>query len=722
MKIRVLEDIVSSRIAAGEVVERPASALRELIDNAIDAGSTKITVNIAEGGLKEISVSDNGSGIDKEDLPLACARFATSKIKSIDDIFSLHTLGFRGEALASIASCSILTIISKGHSLTVNNGIRGEIKKASETAGTTVLAENLFEKLPARLEFLKRSTSEYKECKKVLIEKALGFENTEFILLKDGVLDLTLRPSTKKERVLEVLSYEKNFVPADTMEMNYSDKDISLYAVSSLPSLYKRDRSGVKIFINNRIVDNFALVKVITNAYSAALPGGVFPYFYLYITEEPELVDFNIHPAKRECRLRNQSFVFSAITKMIRDSLMKRARSGKSLSSDSIISGAEPLHSKSSDSEKYLLPDSDFTEYIKTAMPENGNPAIDLGTASACNETGNYLEGYAPHNSSIGAAIGDYTSSIATGDFSSDSEGSVKKNNKPRTETFKYSPSHSSVTHNFANDAQFSEGWLARAKEILTGNKPLSGANFQNTFTQNESQTDIIPQTDDSQNIALDRESTPLRDSADKAAPQEGSFRQKHTPASAGTPDDNESKSRKYTYIGQVFNTFLVAEVNNEILFIDQHAAHERILYNEITANPDSQNLAVPYSFETDNSVDEFLLENSFIYADLGVTLARAEPKLWEIYTVPAWCNKAEADIAEFISKNTGDLEEARKGLFAVIACHAAIKAGDALDRLTATELLDKVFKLDALVCPHGRSFTYSISKDELYRKVGRIL
>ena len=179
--IRQLDPIVASRIAAGEVVERPSSVLRELLDNSIDAKATKISIYIEEGGIKSLTVIDNGVGMDADDLLLACNSHATSKVRSLDDLFNLKTLGFRGEALSSIAACSKLTISSNGNSITVDNGNRSSVVPGSIMQGTSVCMEDLFANIPARRLFLKRPQSEAAECRKTLLEKALGFEDVEFL-------------------------------------------------------------------------------------------------------------------------------------------------------------------------------------------------------------------------------------------------------------------------------------------------------------------------------------------------------------------------------------------------------------------------------------------------------------------------------------------------------------------------------------------------------------
>ena len=594
MAIKQLDPIVASRIAAGEVVERPSSVLRELIDNSIDAKATKISVHIEQGGIKSLTVVDDGIGMTKEDLPLACVSHATSKISTIEDLFNLRTLGFRGEALSSIAACSLLTIDSNGNRIVVDNGKQGSVLPGSVSKGTSVRMENLFELIPARKLFLKRPQSEAAECKKILLEKALGFENVEFLFFVDGELKLHLPKASKKDRSATVMGLDKSFMPAQILEMNYESENLKLYAVAADPSCYKRDRTQIKILLNGRIIDSFALVQAVNNAYSAALPGGAFPFFYLFIEDNPALVDFNIHPTKRECKVRNQSQIYGCVTTMIRNAL---------------------LHGK-------------FNTKIESPKEE---PAFEFSEKPV-----------------------QYQAQMKT----STPEDSWKPKTAPTQQ-------NSKPVSTPAQAKPFDPSWFENAKKIMT-------QSAQSSKTQSKPTTG--------------------------------------------------SQEPSYTYIGQIFNTFLLVEVGDKLLFIDQHAAHERLLYDEIVTQKDIQRLMIPYRFETDRSADDFLLENSIIYSDFGVELTRVEPLLWEMSTVPAVCRKNEAEIATYIQNTTGDIESARKGLFAVMACHAAIKAGDPLDEITAKALVDKVFKLDAMLCPHGRSFTFEMTKEELYKKVGRIV
>ena len=629
--IRQLDPIVASRIAAGEVVERPSSVLRELIDNSIDAGASKISAYVDQGGIKSLTVVDNGCGMAKEDLPLACISHATSKISTLDDLFNLRTLGFRGEALSSIAACSLLTIDSNGNRIIVDNGHQSDILPGSVSQGTSVRMENLFEMIPARKLFLRRPQTEASECRKVFLEKALGFEKVEFLFFVDGELKIHLASAAKQKRCVDVMSMDKAFMPAQVLEMDYSCDNASLYAVSSDPSCYKRDRTQVKVFVNGRVIDSFALVQAVTNAYSAALPGGAFPFFYLFIEDNPSLVDFNIHPAKRECKIRNQSQIYGCVTAMIRNALLHGVFSNGTASLDEQPEPPTLLDSSNLDST-----DSSSTQAESTtkAISASENPPFKYGATPRPSEAPLHVSEPKPTTA-------------------------AKPEAKP-----------------------FNPSWFENARAIM------------DTSRQAQRQQSL-----DSKTSGYERNSSCAVSGQKQATP-----------------------SADYRYIGQLFDTFLLVEVGDRLLFIDQHAAHERILYDEIVAQKDVQRLIVPYQFETDRSADDFLLENSIIYADFGVELTRVEPMLWEMSTIPAVCRKNEADIATYIQNTTGDVDSARKGLFAIMACHAAIKAGDPLDSVTAKALVDKAFKLDAMVCPHGRSFTFEMSKEELYRKVGRIV
>lgn len=590
MAIEILDSVVASRIAAGEVVENPASALREMLDNAIDSSASKISVWIEEGGIKSITVSDNGCGIPSSELHMAFKSHATSKIRTLDDLYKLTSLGFRGEALCSISAVSTLTIQSDGSKMTCDNGVCSALLPGSVKEGTTVCMENLFENIPARKQFLRRASSEYSECKKVFVEKALGFENVEFLLFNNNALDIHFPAASKKDRAVQAMSLTKEFAgSAHVIEMGLEEEPVKIHAVAGDPSCYRRDRTQVRVFVNNRVVDSYQLVQAVTSSFSVALPGGVFPYFYLYIEDSPSLVDFNIHPSKRECKLRNASMIYGMVTRMIRSALLDRSR----------------------------------TESRTLVHPqENIQPSFEM----------------APE----------------------------KPEAKPAPKSAPFYSQKSPSAPGFS-EKQFRPSWLENAKQIL-------GSGASKTVSK---------------------------------------------PAEKKSPEP-EAVSENWRYIGQVFNTYLVVENGPNLLFIDQHAAHERILFEQLKRVPDVQKLVIPYRFETTPDVDEFLMERGFIYQELGITVVRVQRMVWEMVSIPAAARKNEEAIANFIKKASGDTEAVQKDLFAIIACHSAVRAGDVLDSATAVAIIEKTFELDAMLCPHGRSFTFSVSRKQLDHEVGR--
>ncbi|HAF86909.1 MAG TPA: DNA mismatch repair endonuclease MutL [Sphaerochaeta sp.] len=601
MNIKRLDPLVAQRIAAGEVIERPASVMRELIDNALDANSTSITASVVEGGLEEITVIDDGDGIAEEDLPLLCESHATSKVSSLDDLYQLSTMGFRGEALYSIASVSKITIASmyKGTQaacITIDNGHKSPVMPGGPEQGTKVTVEGLFKEIPARRQFLKRPSTEATMCKNILLEKSLAFPKRSFKFYTDGKLRLDLNATSPKERVLDALATSQNIIPSEMLELQQTAARFSLYAVCSSPAIFRSDRSHIKIYINDRPIEDYALVQAVTYGYGELLPGGSFPYCYLFITVDPTLVDFNIHPTKREAKLRNKAEIHHQIVSMIA----------------SQIKGTLPrlikeVQTNLTETEQNLFPSPNLSDFSPTASYDSPN-SQGIGTSS-------HEKGY-----------------------------SYTHQNKPSDPL-----------------------WFQKAKEALQVNRMETSRR--------------------SEEIDIWAEQT-----------QEESF----------------------IYLGQAFNLFLIAQKGDELFLVDQHAAHERILFDAVRLRQEVQALMIPVEFEVERDVDTYLQERLDVYLNLGIKLERKEPLQWQLLAIPALYKSIEKEVVSFIQGHAGDAKEIEKGLYAIVACHAAIKGGDNVDRTTAIELLKKVFALEDPTCPHGRTFVVRLNKDELARAVGR--
>ncbi len=326
-RIRILGSETYRLIAAGEVIERPSSALRELLDNAIDAGATEIRVEISGGGSELVRVSDNGLGMSREDLALSILEHATSKIEKADDLLGIRTLGFRGEALASIAAVARIEILSKtegsdsGWLLLMEPGGNPALEASPARRGTTVSVKALFERFPARRQFLKRPSSEAAQCRQVFVEKALAHPWISFAWSSAGEVE-HLHPSTLKDRI--ALLYRE--IPAPALSVFQAEAEGSPFSiVYADPSYSRRDRKFLQIFVNRRRVPEWGLSGSLEYAFSEYLPGGMRPCAFLFIEVDPSLADFNIHPAKREVRIKNaealKSTIYAAFKGHLRSSL-----------------------------------------------------------------------------------------------------------------------------------------------------------------------------------------------------------------------------------------------------------------------------------------------------------------------------------------------------------------------------------------------------------------
>ncbi len=332
-KIRILEKSVALRIAAGEVIDRPASVLRELLDNSIDAGSTEINVYLKSSGMEEIRVIDNGSGMSRDDLELCFLPHATSKIEEIEDIYRIFTLGFRGEALSSIASSARTEIISstdesgKGHTLKIENG-RHDIQGSGANRGTVVSVKDLFHMFPARKKFLKSPSAETSLCKSTFLEKAAPNPEITFRLFIENKLACFLPASDLQERIS--LCYPSVFSNKKMiLEMEYGEQSFSIKGILNSPEITRKDRKYIHIYINGRRIQEYSLVQAVTYGFSHFIPGGVFPAAVIFINIDPELVDFNIHPAKKEARVKNIKIVHHALSETVSGKLKSSDLSGR---------------------------------------------------------------------------------------------------------------------------------------------------------------------------------------------------------------------------------------------------------------------------------------------------------------------------------------------------------------------------------------------------------
>ena len=600
-RINTLDSVVAARIAAGEVIDRPQSVARELLDNAIDAGALDITLTVKGGGISFLSVSDNGEGIEKSDLPLTVKRHATSKIHSVEDLYHLTSLGFRGEALYSVSAVSKLTISSsymggEAWSIVIDNGKESELFKGGPDKGTTVTVEDLFAEIPARRSFLKRESSEAQLCRGVLLQKAMAFPKIHFRYIQDGAIKVDLPPrQSKTDRVLDILTLDEKIARGDFCTLSDNGERFSISVVTSLPGLHRSDRSRIKIYVNSRPVEEYSMVQAICYGYAEKLPGGAFPYSVVFIEDDSELVDFNIHPAKKEVKLRNRAEIHHSLSSLIASK----------------------------------LPTS-----IPTLKADDEQAELEIiGTTKTSYEDKEFV-----YNRSF--------------------DNNYNKNQIVEERRVSYN----------SEERPKDNSWLEKAK----------------AFSEKRKMASYV-----------------------KSSIRKEDFW-------------SSEKEKSFTYIGQAFHLFLIAEMDGRLYLVDQHAAHERVLFDELREQKNVQKLLVPIEFEVDYDVDIFLQEKAELYTQFGIMIARKGDKLWELTSLPAMARPVEDKLIDFIKTKMGSADELESELYAIVACKAAIKAGDAIDRYSAEALLEKVFALEDPACPHGRTFIITLEEAELRKMVGR--
>jgi DNA mismatch repair protein MutL len=617
--VKILRDSVARRIAAGEVIDRPASVVRELLDNAIDAGSAEIAVYIEDGGIGRIRVVDNGFGMTEEDLDLCCLPHATSKIETEDDLYHITSMGFRGEALSSIVTVSRTEITSRtesdglAHKIVIHGGECLSRVSGTGKKGTIVDVADLFYAIPARRRFMKKPSAETAQCKATFLEKAVAFPEISFKFFSDGELKVFLPAADLLSRISAAYAeMDQRFLCLQRGE----DEEFHIRMVASTLDLSRRDRKYIQVFVNRRRIWEYALIQGVEYAYGHFLPGGRFPSCFVFVEISPSLVDFNIHPAKKEAKIKNIASIRQRITEIL-DSYLRQLTL-RNRASASQTAGAPPYGAGTGVSS---LPFPE--EEIRPSYPAY------------------------PFHAAYQPAWG--------------------MNTEPPPRQY-----------------------------------PYGGA-------RNQSQAGY-------QDLQLGESPAPGFADADGNAGEKNAYL---APDESGT---EEEKKYDFIYRGQIFGLFLIAERREILYLVDQHATHERILYEALAADTLAQPLLIPCEFETDDEEDSIVEHNEKEVISLGIEVTRLGPRRWALTALPESFRGSEGDIIQALSSRHDAAGSLKKDLFAGIACKKAIKDGSPVDPLSACEIIQAVLDMEVPRCPHGRPLWFEISREELFRKVGRIV
>ena len=632
---------MANLIAAGEVVERPSSVLKELIENSIDSGATNIIAEIKRGGVALIRVSDNGCGMEKSDLPVSIKRHATSKIKNKEDLDSIMTLGFRGEALAAISSVSTMTIISKtkesdvGSMLTAEAGEIVDISDVSSADGTTVVVENLFYNVPARRKFLKKDSTEAMNVAALVEKVALSRPDISIQLLIDG--EERFRTPGDSDLLNCIYSiYGKDF--SDKLIYASGDSNgIKVHGYIGRSDNVKRNRNYQNIFINGRYVKSMTVMAAIEKAYTSYIAPECFPTCVLFLEMNPGVVDVNVHPAKLEVKFSDERVIFESVYYTLKNAL-------------------------------------ETHEY---------RPELNLSNNKHAR---NPISAYVP--------IGEDTKG---------KQFSVKRDLYPSFEKSQYqqikTPSKDSIP-------------LREEKEF---NRPLvfgNSASRQNT----------------SSNMSV-KDSVELL-GAYKKAQTESTFAKE-----AEIAEIREEK-KEYKILGEAFDCYVIVEIDDAIMLIDKHAAHERVIFEDLKRKQNavnkvsSQTLLLPLTVIL--SPEEISVAKDF-YSDIravGFEYTINE-KAADITEIPSAISISDAEglfvqlldeISTGIGKPDVTVKTINEKALYQIACKAAIKGGRVYDKSIIEWLVSEILRLpDITVCPHGRPVAYKLTKNELDRQFDRI-
>ncbi len=708
--IVLLDDLTINKIAAGEVIERPASVIKEMIENSIDAGATNITVEIKNGGISYIKITDDGKGIAQDDLEIAFERHATSKIRSADDLDTVTSMGFRGEALASIAAIANVELTSKtkeqdiGYKVVVEAGNVLEKEEAGCRTGTTIIVRNLFFNTPVRYKFLKKDYTESGYIEDVITRIALVNPNIAIKLINTGKTVIQTNGNGDLKSVIYSI-YGKD-ISNGIMEVSYQYEDIKITGVIGKPEIARSNRSNQLFFVNKRYIKDKTLTAATEQAYKGLIPIGKFGFVVLNLEMSPAKVDVNVHPAKLEVRFQEENTVFQAIYHAIKDTLLK-----------------SELVAKTEKTEKDSIVDrrtASFEERLKN-----------LREAKKENQSGG-LFAFRKQNEKQIEKYTDEESKIKTNILED-----VYNNKKLENEQTIQQP----TLEKLENKEKITTGDPVDTSDVLEQLKNLKDK------MQNELKTDKVTANkvqDVQEEYKLENKQQDFNEMYTKmfgTAPIiENQDDKKEEQKAVDIIKDNvsmfeteEFKKPIYKFIGIVFKTYIILEIENEMYILDQHAAHERIMYEKVKENyysdiaKDSQMLLLPDVVTLTHKEMDVAKENKEMFEQAGFYFEEFGENTIKLTGVPTVC--IDLDTKELFLETLDEIntvartakQEKEEKFIATVACKAAVKANMALTREEVEKLMEQLLKLpNPFTCPHGRPTVIKMTKYDIERKFAR--
>lgn len=664
-RINLLDEHTSNKIAAGEVVERPSSVVKELVENSIDAGSKNITIEIEEGGIALIRVIDDGIGVHNLDIEKAFLPHATSKIKTVEDIYSISTLGFRGEALPSIASVSKVTFRSKpaecdfGKELVLEAGEKISLTDIGMNNGSVMEVKDLFFNVPARRKFLKSTSREGSLINDIILRIALSNPHISFKLFNNGKKTLHTYGDGNLNNVIRTI-YGKN-ISEHVLPFEYEDETLKIHGYIGKELIARGSRNNESIFVNNRYIKNKTIVAAVENAFKSFSTVNKFPFFVLFIDLSPDSIDVNIHPTKAEIKFKDERVIYKRVFDAVHSALK------------------EDIFNSFKVDNKFEI--EEVVEEIKLDLDSESNtPSISEPASS----------------NKIEPSIKDVYNKVTIYDVKKEEDlyNKLKQLNRDKN----------------INNYNYKQPDNKTASEDLNISSIKENSNLETTYNTN---SDIIKNTSSSNNNSIDIKSS-----------EESTL--KHSEPTPKFPD--------LRIIGQFRKTYILAEYLDTLYLIDQHVAHEKILFEKYVKDIENneivvQRLLIPCII--DLSLDDFecYKENIHVFADSGFVIEEFGGNTIALKEVPYFLGKLDAKnfllsiIDNLKNLGSGKTVDVKVHKIATMACKAAVKANDYLTQIEMEKLISDLRYLDnPFNCPHGRPIIIKFTEYELEKRFRRIV
>lgn len=761
MKINILSDETINQIAAGEVIERPLSVVKELLENAIDAGSTAVSVEIRDGGISMIRVTDNGGGIAEEDVRNAFVRHATSKIRDARDLLSIQTLGFRGEALASIASVARVELITKtpGALMAVHYQIEGGVEKdfaqIGAPDGTTFIVRDLFKNVPARRKFLKSPQAEAARIQDILEKEALAHPEVAFRYLQDGrQLLATLGNGSLLDVIYSIYGRD---VTNQLITVNRAYQRSTLTGLPAVtvrgfigkPVITRANRNFELYFVNERFVKNPMIMKAIEDGYSAFLMQHKFPFVVLMIDVNPEIVDVNVHPQKLEVRFSDGMLIYNSVLDAVQNALRQTelivntdldnaadgrgahaatsTGSGSAVPKTPVMPHVEPFEKKRVEATREV-----FAEALRPQLHPDAAPKEDIYLQGQSRIGSSGSRDGLHERSSFRTSLNEHNSGFTMKDFDRSMEA-VRRENP----TYMQSATGESTSSDLMTAAGEQKATVAErlsTDDVTVTNDIQAAAETNDTSVPHDAKeagnTSAIYATSEEKSIAADGASSASSETT-AAAPapqkpeQETLFSERFLSEQARTA---------HRIIGQVFETYWLVEYGDKLYIIDQHAAHEKVNFERMMKRlrekkPASQYLNPPILLTLTADEARVLEEHMSYFEQLGYVISSLGDRDYSISAIPT--DLPELSKKELLLEILDELTD-EAGMttpdtiydkIASMSCKAAVKGNNKLSLMEADALIGELLTLEnPYACPHGRPTIISMSKTELEKKFKRIV